>query len=145
MKTVKINLAGRERYLALTVEAMFQLQETFGGTRELMEAIQDNGREGFAATCRAAAILSEQGELARRAMGYDPESVTDPETIAAVMTPVEIAAMKMAVTSAVSLGFGREIEAEEGEVDLGLAELNEQKKRSDPDTLYPHWGSLRPV
>lgn len=128
MKAVKINLAGRERYLVFTVEAMFQIQEEFGGTRELMEAIQGNGREGFAAACRAAAILSEQGELARRAMGYDPVPVTDAATIGTTMSPCEITALKMAVPSAISLGFGREIEADSGEVDMGLAELNEQKK-----------------
>ena len=38
MKSVKINLAGRVRYLAFTVEAMFQIQEVFGGSGEMIEA-----------------------------------------------------------------------------------------------------------
>ena len=40
MKSVKINLAGRVRYLAFTVEAMFQIQEVFGGSGEMIEAIR---------------------------------------------------------------------------------------------------------
>ena len=77
MKAVKITLAGRERYLAYTVEAMFQIQEQFGGPSELIEATQNDGREGCMTACRAAAILAEQGELARRNLGYDPEPMTN--------------------------------------------------------------------
>ena len=128
MKAVKINLAGRTRYLTFTVEAMFQIQEQFGGPSELIEAVKDNTREGFAAACQAAAILAEQGELVRRGLGYDPEPITDAETIAATMAPSEIAAIKVAIPAALTLGYGREIKADVDEVDLGLAELNEQKK-----------------
>ena len=128
MKAVKISLAGRTRYLAFTVEAMFQIQETFGGPGELIEAVRDNTREGFSAACKAAAILAEQGELVRRGLGYDPEPMTDADTIAATMAPSEIAVLKLAIPAALSLGYGREIEPDSDEVDLGLAELNEQKK-----------------
>lgn len=128
MKAVKINLAGRERHLAFTVEAMFQIQEQFGGPSELIEAVQEVGRNGFAAACKAAAILAEQGELARRSLGYDPEPITDEAAIAASLSPAEITALKLAIPAAMTLGFGREIEPENDEVDLGLAELNAQKK-----------------
>ena len=114
--------------MAFTVEAMFQVQEKFGGTTELLDAMQDSGREGFAAACRAAAILAEQGELARRSLGYDPEPMPDEGAIAASIQPGEIAALKLAIPSAMALGFGREVEPENDEVDLGLAELNAQKK-----------------
>lgn len=128
MKAVKLTLAGRERYLTFTVEAMFQIQEQFGGPTELIEAVQDGGRCGFAAACKAAAILAEQGELARRSLGYDPEPIADEAAIAASLSPGEIAALKLAIPAAMSLGFGREVEPEDDEVDLGLAELNAQKK-----------------
>ncbi len=128
MKAVKIELAGQQRYLAFTVEAMFQIQEVFGGSGELIDAIRGNTREGFTAACKAAAILAEQGELVRRNLGYDPEPMTDAGAIAVAMAPSEIAALKVAIPSALALGYGREIEAGSNEVDLGLAELNEQKK-----------------
>lgn len=128
MRAVKIDLAGRTRYLAFTVEAMFQIQEVFGGPGELLDAIRENTREGFEAACKAAAILAEQGELARRHFGYDPEPITDAGTIAATTAPSEIAALKLSIPAAVSLGYGREVESGDSEIDLGLAELNEQKK-----------------
>lgn len=130
MRAVKLTLAGRERYLAYTVEAMFQLEARFGGTQELIEAVSANSREGFQAACQAASVLAEQGELARRYMGYDCAPIPSAEEIAATTAPSGIAALKTAVASAVSLGFGREIEPENDEVDIGLAELNEQKKTS---------------
>lgn len=128
MKAVKVSLAGRERYLAFTVEAMFQIEEKFGGSGELLEAMKDGGREGFSAACRAAAILAEQGELARRSLGYGPQPLAQEEDIAASMTPSEIAGLKLDIMAAVSLGYGREVEPEQNEVDLGLAELEAQKK-----------------
>ena len=128
MKAVKIVLAGQERHLAYTVEAMFQLEELFGGAGEMLDAVMSNGRDGFQAACKAAAVLAEQGELARRHMGYEPSPLLSAENIAATMTPDRLPALKLAVSSAVSLGFGREIEPENDEVDMGLAELNDQKK-----------------
>lgn len=105
MKAVKFALAGRERYLSFTVEAMFQLEERFGGTKELIDAMSENRREGFLAACQAAAVLAEQGELARRHMGYDPVPMPNPEDIAATITPTELPSLKIAVTSAISLGL----------------------------------------
>lgn len=128
MKAVKFELAGRVRHLCFTVEAMFQIQEQFGGTTELMEAMRDGGREGLSAACRAAALLAEQGELARRSLGYDPEPMVDAEAIAASLDPAGAVALRLAVPAAISLGFGREVEPENDEVDLYLQELNAQKK-----------------
>lgn len=128
MKAVKFPLAGRERYLAFTVEAIFQIEEQFGGTGQLLETMQKGGREGIAAACRAAALLAEQGELGRRGLGYDPQPIAEAEVISATLSPGEAAALSMAIAAAVSLGYGREVEAENDEVDLGLAELEAQKK-----------------
>ena len=77
MKAVKITLAGRTQYLAYTGEAMFQLQEKFGTAAELLGAIGKNTRDGLSVACEAAAILAEQGELARRHLGYDKGPITE--------------------------------------------------------------------
>lgn len=139
MKAVKIALAGRERYLCFTVEAMFQIQEQFGGPSELIEAIRNERRDGFSTACRAA-ILAEQGELARRSLGYDSAPMADEAAIAASMSPSDITALKLAIPAAISLGFGREVELEDDEVDLGLAELNAQKKNAVTRAHYIPWG-----
>ena len=97
MKAVKINLAGRERHLCFTVEAMFQIEERFGGAQELTDTMEANSRTGFEAACGAAAILAEQGELCRRSMGYEPEPLCGAEDIAATMAPTDLARLKLAV------------------------------------------------
>lgn len=81
MKAVKITLAGRTQYLAYTGEAMFQLQEKFGTAAELLGAIGKNTRDGLSVACEAAAILAEQGELARRHLGYDKGPIIEAATI----------------------------------------------------------------
>ena len=146
MKAVKINLAGRVRYLAFTGEAMFQMRDKFGGTSKLLDNMKADTREGFSIACEAAALLAEQGELVRRNFGYDPEPILDASTIAATAAPSEIVALKLAIPAAISLGYGREVEPENDEVDLGLAELNTQKKRGNADRIPPggHSGGTIP-
>lgn len=144
MRAVRIELAGRERYLCFTVEAMFRIEEEFGGTRNLIEVIADNSREGLSALCAAAAILAEQGELARRQMGYESEPMMDAAAVSAsIIHPADLARLRVAVTNAITLGYGREVEPENDEVDLGLAELDEQKKQSRPGPLHPHRRTVR--
>lgn len=128
MRAAKITLAGRERYLMLTVDAMVRLEEEFGGVKQLIDALEDRGRQGAAVACKAAAILAEGGELARRALGYDPAPLADEAAIMATLQPKEAMGLRMAIPQVISLGFGREVEPEDDEVDLGLAELNAQKK-----------------
>lgn len=107
---------------------MFQMRDKFGGTSQLLDNMKADTREGFSIACEAAALLAEQGELVRRNFGYDPEPILDASTIAATAAPSEIVALKLAIPAAISLGYGREVEPENDEVDLGLAELNTQKK-----------------
>ena len=123
---------------------MFQIEERFGGAQELTDTMEANSRIGFEAVCGAAAILAEQGELCRRSMGYEPEPLCSAEDIAATVAPTDLARLKLAVVSAITLGYGREIRPENDEVDLGLSELNEQKKQGDQVPLHPDRGPVRP-
>lgn len=128
MKAVKINLAGADRYLAFTGEAMFQIRDEFGDVTSLVDALKPDTRESLCTAAKAAAILAEQGELARRHMGYDKTPIVDAETILATTAPAGIPLLKMSVIAAIELGYGREIREDSDEIDLGLAELNAQKK-----------------
>lgn len=127
MKAIKITLAGRERHLVFTGEAMFRIQEKWGGSSALLEAIQPNTREGLLNACDAAAILAEQGELARRYFGYDPAPMVDAEAIAQTTTPDGIETLKLAIPAALTLGYGREVAPENEEIDVVLLELNQKK------------------
>lgn len=128
MKAIKLDIAGRELCLAFTGEAMFRIAEEFGGTTELLEKIRPSNRDGLATAIRAAVILAESGELARRYIGYDPGPMIEEKALAAVIAPAEIVRLKLAIPAAITLGFGREVTDENEVVDLGLQEINAQKK-----------------
>lgn len=69
MKAAKITVAGTTYFLVMDGEAMFTIRDIYGGTRLMLEKMEQDTREGFLETCNAAAILAERGELARR--GWD--------------------------------------------------------------------------
>lgn len=127
MKAITFTLAGREATLAFTGEAMFTIREKFGDVTTAVSAYTQDTREAMEVAVEVAAILAEQGELARRAFGYDKKEIVSAATIKATVAPSEIYNLKAAITAAIELGFGREVE-NETEIDLGLAELQTQKK-----------------
>ena len=107
---------------------MFVIDEKHGGVKNVTDKIIKTDRESFVVLCETAALFAERGELARRYYGYDPQEFVEAAELMRVMQPAQILDLKDAVIKAIELGFGREIENEETEVDLGLLELNEQKK-----------------
>lgn len=127
MKAVKLTISGKILYLAFTGEALFTIRDNYGGASALLEAIGPDTKESFQTLCAATALLAEQGELARREIGYDSQEIISAETIERTVMPSDIIELKEAIPRAISLGFGREIEPENNEVDLGLAELNQKK------------------
>lgn len=127
MKAVKIKIAGKDRYLAFTAEAMFDLEERYGSISDLMDKTGENTREGFLAACDVVTTLAQQGELARRHFGYDPEAMIEVEDVVKTTTPEEIVALKLAIPAAIHLGYGREVQDENEEIDVVLLELNQKK------------------
>ncbi len=77
MKAAKITVGGASYSLALDGEGMFQIRDDYGSTKLLLEAIEPDTREAFEATCAAAAILAERGELIRRRLGYEPRQIPE--------------------------------------------------------------------
>ena len=63
MKAAKITVAGTTYFLVMDGEAMFTIRDIYGGTRLMLEKMEQDTREGFLETCNAAAILAERGEL----------------------------------------------------------------------------------
>ena len=63
---------------------------------------------------------------------------------ASIVHPADLAKLRTAVVNAITLGYGREVEPENDEIDLGLAELDEQKKQSQPRPLHPYRRTVRP-
>lgn len=130
MKAIRVEAGGVEYFLAFDGEAMFAIRDEYGGSQLLLEAMEPDTREGFLATCAAAAILAERGELIRRRLGYDAGQIPERDDFALGVIPAEIVNLKNAVIRAITIGYGREVEAPGGdEVDLGLEELNQKKTR----------------
>ncbi|WP_298030287.1 hypothetical protein [uncultured Dysosmobacter sp.] len=126
MKTVKITLAGQDYYLTFNGVAMFALEDVFGGNNAYFEKSAVPGREGFEAVCKAAAILAEQGELARRALGYDKGPIPTEEHLMTCSAPVDLLRLRQANLAAIVAGYGREVESD-GPVDLELLELDRKR------------------
>lgn len=125
MKTIKIDLAGKDYYLAFTGAAKYKLEDLCG-EQSILELTQPDTRESFGYLCKAVAILTEQGELARRFMGYDKSTYLSAEAIEAILLPKDILIVKTGLAHAILLGYGREIEDEKKEVDLVLQELEKK-------------------
>lgn len=145
MKAAKFTVEGTAYYLVLDGEAMFQIRDTFGGTKLLLEQIEQDTREGFDAACTAAAFMAERGELIRRRLGYAPGEIPDADTFRLLVPTYEIVDLKNAVIKAVTLGYGREVKsAEDDEYDEGLEELR-QKKHHQAGGILPHSRTVRNI
>ena len=127
MKAVKLALGGKLHYLAFNGEAMFTIKENFGSAEALLDTIGLETKEAFHSLCEAVALLAEQGELARRDLNYTPERIYTAAEFRTLAAPSDIINMKQAIPQAITLGFGREVEVEAGDVDLTLAELDQKK------------------
>lgn len=129
MRSVKFTLAGQDYYLAFNAASMFAFEDAFGGSDAYLEAASGTSREASAAVCQATAILAEQGELARRALGYDKGPIPTAETLMTCSSPVDLLRLRKANLAAIMAGYGREVESDEP-VDLELLEL-ERKQGKD--------------
>lgn len=128
MNRVNVMFGGEEYSLLFNGFAMFAEKEIFGQESNIAVDCQKPGVEGFKVLCKAVSLLSEQGELARRYEGQESRKTLTEEQIAVTASPLDIIRLRTALVKAVLKGYEREIE--EGEKDLGLAEL---EKKTDKD------------
>jgi len=127
MKAVKVTIGEKEHLLALTGEAMFEIEEKHGSLSELFNKIEIEGRESFQIICETVELLATHAELARRYLGHDPRDTIKAETIRALSQPKDTLNLVDAISRAITRGFGRDVESEQGDIDIVLAELNEKK------------------
>lgn len=127
MKTLKLEIAGRALHLCLNGAALFDIYDKYGTTGFLTDPIRGETREAFEATCWFLAKLAEQGELVRRQQGHDKAPIATADWFRTALRPADVLVARQAIETAVRLGFAREVDDDE-EIDLGLAELDAQKK-----------------
>jgi hypothetical protein len=119
------SFGGKSYYLFYNGYAYFELQ-TLLGEAQLTDAVMSGG---FGQLCDIAAVLAEQGELYRRALGYDRGEMLDANKLKVLATPNEGVTLRSAIIEAINDGLHRDKAAkEEDDVDLGLEELNKKKE-----------------
>lgn len=112
-----------------TGNAFFELLDEFGEPSDIVTEILPNTREAFETTCKVAAVLSEQGALVRTYMGHEKTDILSAEAFLATARPINLIALKRAVSNEIFSGANRE-ENEEEEIDLGLLELQKKTEKS---------------
>lgn len=126
MKTFPYEHNGQTFHLCLNGAALFDIYDKFGTKGFVTDHIKGTSRKSFENTCWMLAKLAEQGELVRRYQGHEHGKFPTEQMFRATLSPLHVADARKAIGAAVALGFTREVEDEEEEVDLGLVEL--QKK-----------------
>lgn len=126
-KMIPVVIAGRERLLNYSIEVMFDVNEKFGSVNTLLDLMQQNTRDGFEATKWLVLRMANDGELCRRAEGYDAVPMLTNDDIPTRIRPIDFAELVAAATDAVRLGYQRENQDEDQEIDIGLEELNAKK------------------
>lgn len=132
MKTTEFKLGPKTLYLYFNGEAMFQLNELDKDQPEnapdWISRMLENTLEGKRLLCKAAHILATQGELCRRYLQYDPERVPTEEDLQLLVTPMAIVGLRSAVMAAIDDGFSAKSQDDDGDIDVGLAELEKKTK-----------------
>ena len=127
MKGYKYEFNGTEYTLCYTGEAFFAISEIVGD-EEITKALIPETREGFAKLCEAAAVMSEQGELVKRHLGYEPAEMLDAEQIRMLLPPTERVNLYNAVMATIILGCEREISEKSKEISLTRQKMLKKKE-----------------
>lgn len=105
--------------------AYFETQEKYpDGTSE---ALWTNNKDTVKNLCWFLQLLSEQGELMRRAMGYDKEETFKADEAIPLFMPRDVLIARSIIEAAITNGM-KNTEDEEEEVDVVLVELKKKKK-----------------
>lgn len=127
MRSVKLNYHDKEYHLECTAKATYNFRSLVGMT--IADILKDPEKFDFDITCKAAAIMSECGELKRRAEGYDKGEMLTEEYITTTASPIDEIRLRTAIIAAVTQAYKTEEPQEE--FDPWLAEI-EKKKTAKP-------------
>lgn len=129
-RVVNVRIKDTLYTLNYSVAVMFDTADKYGDIQKALDALAQDGRDGFDTLRWFLLKLSEDGELARREEGYEPSPFLKEADISPRMKPLEYEELKGAVVAAVTMGYQREVQADDEEIDVGLQELNEKKTKA---------------
>ena len=142
MRSVKYTYRGESYTLAATAAALFTIYDKYG-TGDIFEqtGCMEPTLDGWTACCDVAALLSEQGELQRRALGRDRAPTLKAEYLCRTASPTDALNVREAIREALRLGFARDIpENEDEEVNLVLLEREAAEKKTKRPERSAHDG-----
>lgn len=135
MKHIDFEFNGRTYALSFTADALFQVYDRFGACDDILEATHclEPTAEGWRNCCWLAALMASQGELQRRAQGYDKQPMLTAEELRCGVMAADNARLRMAVRRALEQGFHRDIPDPDTdqEVNLVLREREEAQKKTE--------------
>jgi len=127
-RMIEICVGGKKLLLNYSIGCMLDLEERYGTAANALELIGGEGRDSIGAAVFLAEVMAASGELVRRRAGLEKREIPTRGFYYA-LSPAEFGELKLAVLQAVTAGYRREAsEPEKDERDLGLEELEAQKK-----------------
>lgn len=134
-RVIQAKVNGREVTLNYSVEVMFSMTDKFGNLQTATDLMAKDTRESFETYKWFFITMANDGELMRRAEGYDPQPMLKDSDITMHMKPIDFEMLKQAVTDAITAGYVSESQHEASEVDEGLQEL--EQKKTNIGTIAP--------
>ena len=117
-------------FLRFTAQAYAELQEKYGTIAKAFDVLQTVNVNALVDILE---VLARCGELSRRYLGYDHAHIYTTNELMTIIQPNDIVNIRQMMTSAFMDGIGER--QQEGNVDLGLVQLNKEKPL-DLSVLY---------
>lgn len=117
---------GRKISLAYTVGAMFELNDMLEEGETVLSLLECKNADGLDKMCRCIEVLARNGAGVMEGMGFTRPYTPDKKELHTFMRPTELVTIKKAALDAILIGYGREVENPEEEVDLELANLEKK-------------------
>ncbi|MBQ9685057.1 MAG: hypothetical protein IJV41_00725 [Oscillospiraceae bacterium] len=136
---------GRTWQLSLTAGALYQIYEKYGYTTDIVGTLKldESSLAAWDNICWLYALLASQGELQRRALGYDPAPMLPMEDLLRFASPADLPGIKSAIYAAIRQGFTQTVQpSEDDEVDLVLQELEQAQKKTAAGGMTDFLSSL---
>lgn len=128
MKLITYELNGKQLYLLLNGEALFDCYDKLGREKSLLEHLEAEDKAGFENMVWMLCELAMQGELYRRYQGEDRGPILTYGQAITEILPTDIPQLKLALSAAIRNGFLRENPSDEDQ-DPWLAEIDQKKKK----------------
>lgn len=135
MRHIDFEFNGKTYALSFTAEALFAIYDKFGvgdSILELTKAMEPT-EEGWKNCCWLLALMAAQGELQRRHMGEEPQTMVTMEELRSGFMAADIPYVRAAVKAALEQGFRRDVpgrDEADKEINLVLTEREAATKKA---------------